>query len=254
MERHEPGGARYGMAIDVDRCTGCGDCMVACTVENNVSTPPIEAKEIKALTWMRVYRVDNGRSFPEGRIVYVPIPCQHCDHHTPCISVCPATAVDRDAMTGIVGQMPQRCIGCRYCMAACPYHARYYNWWDPVWPEGMVETMNPDISPRMRGVVEKCNFCIGRLHRAQEKAAHGGSREIEPADYVPACAEVCPTGAITFGDLSDKKSGVARLAASKNAFRLMESVGSEPKVYYLSRHKWVRRVGESRLARMKAGD
>ena len=100
--------------------------------------------------------------------------------------------MDVDPETGIVGQMPERCLGCRYCMTACPYHARYFNWWDPAWPAGMEKTLNPDVAPRMRGVVEKCNFCHGRLHAAKTKAAAAGKREIDPADYVPACVEACP--------------------------------------------------------------
>ena len=251
MEQQTAKRARYGMVIDLDRCTGCGACMVACAVENNVAVPPPGEGANRSLTWMRVYRADNGRRFPEQRTVCVPIPCQQCDD-APCIDVCPVTAVQLDERTGIVGQVPERCMGCRYCMAACPYHARYFNWFDPVWPEGMETTLNPDVSPRMRGVAEKCNFCHGRLARAQEQAAAEGRRELEPGQYVPACAEACPNGAITFGDLLDPDSEVARLARSPEAFRLLEALGTEPKVSYLSSRAWVRRIGESRLGMLSA--
>ena len=107
-------------------------------------------------------------------------------------------------------------------MAACPYHARYFNWWDPQWPAGMEKTLNPDVAPRMRGVVEKCNFCHGRWHAAKERAAAAGKREIEPADYVPACVEACPTGAIRFGDLNDPSSEPAQAAQDAHSFRLLE--------------------------------
>lgn len=236
--------SRYVMVIDLDRCTGCGACMVACAVENNVANAP--AGDARGLTWMKVYRTGNGRPFPEHRTVCVPIPCQHCDH-APCIHVCPVTAVDRDPETGIVGQVPERCMGCRYCMAACPYHARYFNWFDPVWPAGMEKTLNPDVTPRMRGVAEKCNFCHGRLNRAREKAAAEGGRALAPGEYRPACAEACPTGAITFGDANDERDPVSRLVHSPDAFRLLESLGTEPKVYYISREPWVRLLGRSRL-------
>ena len=123
-----------------------------------------------------------------------------------------------DPATGIVGQMPERCLGCRYCMAACPYHARYFNWWDPAWPAGMEKTLNPDVAPRMRGVVEKCNFCHGRWHRAKERAAAAGQNDIEPGDYVPACVEACPAGAIRFGDLNDRVQRSGRGAPRARQF------------------------------------
>ena len=166
---------RYGMTIDIDKCTGCGACMVACAVENNVPPAGAEATDRKGITWIRVYKVDNGEEYPGKRSAFVPVLCQQCGHDTPCAHVCPQQAVDVDPATGIVGQMPERCLGCRYCMAACPYHARYFNWWDPEWPAGMEKTLNPDVAPRMRGVVEKCNFCHGRLACCQ--GAGRGGRE-----------------------------------------------------------------------------
>ena len=139
-------------------------------------------------------------------------------------------------------------MGCRYCMAACPYHARYFNWFDPIWPEGLEDTLNPDVAPRMRGVAEKCNFCHGRLDRARELAAAEGRPTSEAVSYVPACAEACPHGAITFGDRLDEASERGRTGAtSPNAFRLLEALGTGPKVTYLSRDAWVRRIGLSRL-------
>jgi menaquinone reductase, iron-sulfur cluster-binding subunit len=239
--------ARYGMAIDLDRCTGCGSCMVACAVENNV--PPAEptANERTGITWMRVYEAKNGRPFPEGEKAYFPIPCQQCDHHTPCVSVCPQKAVEYDSSTGIVGQIPVRCLGCRYCMTACPYHARYFNWWDPVWPEGMEKSLNPDVSVRMRGVVEKCNFCHQRLQGARARAAAEGRVEIRTDEYQPACAEACPAQAIVFGDLNDAGSPVSRMSKAPESFRLLESLGTEPKVYYHSNRQWVRDLSERKI-------
>jgi molybdopterin-containing oxidoreductase family iron-sulfur binding subunit len=141
-------------------------------------------------------------------------------------------------------QMPQRCLGCRYCMTACPYHARYFNWWDPAWPQGMEKSLNPGVAVRMRGVVEKCNLCHARLHAAQEKAAAAGKREINPHDYVPACVEACPTRAITFGNLADEKDPASQAARSPEAFRLLARLGTEPKVYYRSTRPWVRALAE----------
>jgi Fe-S-cluster-containing dehydrogenase component len=239
--------ARYGMVIDLDRCTGCGACMVACAVENNVPPAAASANERTGTTWIRVYKVDNGKPFPENKSVYIPIPCQQCDHHTPCVSVCPQKAVEYDQSTGIVAQVPVRCLGCRYCMTACPYHARYFNWWDPVWPKGMEKTLNPDVSTRMRGVVEKCNFCHSRYHAAKDRAAAEGRKELRADEYLPACVEACPTRAITFGDLSDSQSDLSRLASSGKAFRLLEHLGTEPKVSYCSDQPWVRHIAERRI-------
>ena len=227
------------MVVDIDRCTGCGACVVACAVENNVPPARNETTPRTGLTWMRVSRVDDTRPFPETRSVFVPLMCQQCDH-PPCVSVCPQNAVEYDSETGIVAQIPARCLGCRYCMTACPYHARYFNWWDPAWPTGMEQTLNPDVSTRMRGVVEKCNFCHGRLQAARAKAAAAGQPSISPGDYQPACVEACPTQAITFGDLTDPKSAVSMAARSSDTFRLLEHMGTEPKVRYRSQTPWVR--------------
>ena len=103
--------------------------------------------------------------------------CQQCGEKTPCASVCPQNAVEVDPASGIVAQVPVRCLGCRYCMAACPYHARSFNWWDPDWPGRLAETLNPEVSTRTRGVVEKCTFCSHRLQAAQDAQAAAGRRD-----------------------------------------------------------------------------
>jgi molybdopterin-containing oxidoreductase family iron-sulfur binding subunit len=234
------------MVVDLDRCNGCGACMVACAVEHNVPPTKPGATERTGITWMRVFEMRNGEEYPNSRSAFIPMMCQQCGEHTPCVTVCPQQAVDVDPKTGIVGQMPQRCLGCRYCMAACPYHARYFNWSDPAWPGGMEQALNPAVAPRMRGVVEKCNFCHGRLQEAEAKAAAAGEREVNPADYVPACVEACPSEAIVFGDLNDGESEVARLAADRDSFRMLERLGTEPKVYYRSQRAWVREMAEKR--------
>lgn len=239
---------RYGMAIDVDRCVGCGTCMVACAAENNVPSTPVEAPAGKALHQLRVYRADEVEGAVGGPPAYFPVLCQHCGIDPPCVSVCPQNAVDVDPQTGIVSQVASRCLGCRYCMVACPYHARSFNWWDPEWPEGAEQTLNPDVSPRMRGVVEKCTMCHGRLHDAVSRAAHEGRRDLDEAEYQPACVEACPSEAMVFGDLDDPESRVAQLSQSAEAFRLLERLGTDPKTYYLSTRPWVRSLGQTLLS------
>ncbi|MEE9534438.1 MAG: 4Fe-4S dicluster domain-containing protein, partial [Acidimicrobiia bacterium] len=160
----------------------------------------------------------------------LPRPCMHCDK-PPCIRVCPVRATYKSE-DGIVGQIYSRCIGCRYCTTACPYTLRYFNWYRPEWPEPMAEGLNPDVSVRPKGVVEKCTFCHHRLIRARDQARFEG-RSLRPGEYVPACVEACPAGAMTFGDLDDPDSAVSRLAESRRAHRLLEDLGTEPKVIYL---------------------
>ena len=222
--------ARWGMVIDLDRCTACQACVTACQVENNVPPPTPEAAAIgRAIHWMDVIPYQEGE-YPHVRLRLLPRPCMQCDH-PPCIKVCPvgATTMGHD---GIVAQIYARCIGCRYCTTACPYTLRYFNWYEPSWPEDLGLALNPDVSVRPKGVVEKCTFCHHRLQKARDRARAEG-RELEAGEYVPACAEACPTRAITFGDLDDPSSEVAALARSTRVFRLLEDLGTEPKVFYL---------------------
>ena len=222
---------RWGMVIDLDKCTGCGACIAACKQENNVAyVPPEESEKGRTLSWLTMINEIEGE-FPNLRVRHIPMLCQHCDK-PPCIKVCPVRATYR-AENGIVGQIYPRCIGCRYCMAACPYTQKYFNWYAPQWGPGLREILNPDVSVRPKGVVEKCTFCHHRLIKAREKAKLEG-REMQEDEFIPACVETCPAEAMYFGDLDDPNSKVSQLALSPRAFRLMEDLGTEPKVIYLS--------------------
>ncbi len=235
--------ARYGMVIDLDRCDGCGACAVACATENNVPPAAVPANERTGINWLRVHRLEEPG---DARAAFLPLMCQQCGAPTPCASVCPQNAVERDPGSGIVAQVAVRCLGCRYCMAACPYHARSFNWWDPDWPGRLTETLNPEVSTRTRGVVEKCSFCSQRLQAAQDREAANGAAGEAP-DYTPACAEACPAQAIAFGRLDDPASEVARRAHGPSAFRLLERAGTDGAVYYTSERDWLRRRAEGRL-------
>lgn len=243
---------KWGMVIDIDKCTGCGACTVSCQIENNVAPVQDASDKLRALSWMVVYKLENGKKFPEHEIAYLPRPCMQCGNPS-CSTVCPVVATTKDEEGGIVSQIYPRCIGCRYCMAACPYHARYFNWLDPVWPEGMDKTLTPNTSVRPRGVVEKCTFCHHRWNEAKEKARIAGNDPTDlPEDaYIPACVEICPSGAMIFGDLLNPEHKVYRLSQSRYSFRLLERLGTDPQVYYYSRREWVRRQGDNYLQNEK---
>lgn len=222
--------ARWGMVIDLDRCTGCQACVIACKAENNIPFVGEEqAHAGRKISWMEII-TEVHQEGETTRMRFVPRPCLHCDN-APCVKVCPvhATYINPE---GLVAQVYHRCIGCRFCMAACPYTAKYFNWYKYDVPDEMKNQHNPDVSVRDKGVVEKCTFCHHRLLKARDKARFE-DREMTAADYVPACEESCPAGAIVFGDLDDADSQVARLARSSRASRLLEELGTEPKVYYL---------------------
>jgi Fe-S-cluster-containing dehydrogenase component len=224
---------RFGMAIDLDRCLRCQACVVACAAENNV--PPLGA-ERSALTrpihWMDMLIPDAGSAESELGRAPVPIPCMHCERPE-CVKVCPVGATYL-ADDGVVTQVWDRCIGCRYCMAVCPYGRRYFNWTAPAWPGGDPSSANPDVALRPAGVVEKCTLCQHRIRAVLERARI----DDEPVDDVaiqrlPACAATCPARAITFGDLADPNSTLSKLAKDARAVRLLARFGTGPKVFYL---------------------
>lgn len=223
--------SRWGMVIDLDRCTGCGTCMAACHQENNLAASgPEETERGRGFHWLRVLPETSGND-EQASVRYIPQPCFQCDD-PPCTRVCPVHATYLGD-EGIVGQVYSRCIGCRYCMAACPYNAKVFNWSTPEWSDFSKKRANPDVSLRPKGVVEKCTFCHHRILRAKE-TARAEEREIRDGEVTPACAESCPARAIQFGNLEDPASLVSQTIQSPRAFRLQEDLGTKPKVYYLS--------------------
>lgn len=227
--------SKWGMVIDLDKCTGCQACVTACKAENNIpfSTPQIEVQG-RIISWMMVLADIEG-TYPEVKERFLPRPCMNCEK-PPCVKVCPVGATYKNE-EGLVAQVYSRCIGCRYCTNNCPYTLKYFNYSRPHWPQGMTSSLNPDVSRRPVGVVEKCTFCHHRLQKAKEKA-RVEKRPLREDDYVPACVQTCPTGAIHFGDLDNPRSQVSVLSKSSRAFRLLEELGTDPKVYYLTEGEW----------------
>lgn len=251
--------ARWGMVIDLDRCTGCQACTVACRMENNVpAAGDRNAWKGRAIFWNKVVavrRTEGEAPHADGaqvrrRIRFLPLPCMHCDR-PPCTLVCPVRATTRSA-EGIVMQVPSRCIGCRLCQASCPYGRRYFNWQEVEFPGDLVQAVNPDVSIRTLGVVEKCTFCVHRLQKAREQA-RAEERPLREGDYQPACVEACPAKARTFGDLDNPEHAVARLARSPRAFRLLPELGTSPKVIYLSETAWTDDLGPALHAEVRHG-
>jgi MoCo/4Fe-4S cofactor protein with predicted Tat translocation signal len=231
--RHEHPGHRWGMAIDLAACTGCGACIVSCQAENNV--PVVgedEVRRFRDMAWMRVDRYYAGTpDAPE--VVHQPMLCLHCDE-APCEGVCPVYATVHSS-EGLNQQVYNRCVGTRYCANACPAKTRRFNWFanrhdDPI--ANMV--LNPDVVVRSRGVMEKCSLCTQRISAGKTEAARRGT-PLADGDIRTACEQSCPAAAIVFGDLNDPKSHVARLAADGRTYRVFDDLGLGEAVTYLAK-------------------
>lgn len=223
---------KWGMAVDLDRCTGCEACVTACRSENNIPTVgDDQAARGRAIHWIRVERYWEG-DFPDARLKFRPVMCQQCDA-APCEAVCP-TYASHHTETGLNAQVYNRCIGTRYCANACPYNARFFNFFNPMWEKPFHLQLNPDVSVREVGVMEKCTFCIQRINGTQIQAKAEG-RELKDGDIKPACVQACPSSALVFGDLHDPESAVSRLARSPRGSKLLEDEGTYPNVTYLPR-------------------
>ncbi len=223
---------RWSMAIDLDRCTGCQACVVACFAENNVPVMgPQAAAEGRYMGWIRVERYF-GSEPGELDVELMLMLCQHCAN-APCEPVCPVYATYHTA-EGLNAQVYNRCVGTRYCSNNCPYKVRTFNWRDPEFAPPLHMQLNPDVAVRSKGVMEKCTFCVQRIRRAEHRARREG-RALADGDIVPACAQACPARAIVFGDAKDPASRVSALRRDPRGFAALDELNTQPAITYLAR-------------------
>ena len=222
---------KWGLVIDLDRCSGCQACVTACSMENNIPfTGEDEVAYGRGMHWIRVQRYWKGE-YPEVKPDHNPAMCQQCGN-APCEPVCPVFASVHSEEEQINVQVYNRCIGTRYCANNCPYIARTFNWFDYEIPAPMNFYLNPDVTVRRRGVMEKCTFCVQRIKHGEDVASAEG-RALEDGEVMTACQQACPTDAIVFGDLSNPESRVSKLARSERGYHLLEELGTLPSVTYL---------------------
>ncbi|GAC1517234.1 MAG: hypothetical protein NVS1B4_16680 [Gemmatimonadaceae bacterium] len=253
---------RWAMTIDLARCTGCSACVTACYSENNIPTVGAQFQSQRALgtgvpsipggnilrgremNWIRLERYFEGGESdtfdPSFEARFVPMLCQHCGN-APCEPVCPVYATYH-APDGLNVQVYNRCVGTRYCSNNCPYKVRYFNWFgygEPdrpqyAFPEPLNWQLNPDVTVRQKGVMEKCSFCVQRIREAETRAKVEG-REVRADEFTVACAQTCPSRAITFGDAADSSWSVTRLIEDQRAYHVFEELNTYTAVVYLKK-------------------
>lgn len=234
---------RWGMAIDLAACTGCAACVVACYAENNI---PVVGKELcsqgREMSWLRIEKYIDSEAHgavgqgEEFTVNFLPMMCQHCNN-APCEPVCPVYATYHNE-EGLNAMVYNRCVGTRYCSNNCSYKVRRFNWVDIDVPEPLSWQINPDVTKRSMGVMEKCTFCVQRIVEAKDKAKDEG-RLVNDGEIQPACAQSCPTQAIVFGNLNDPEAKVRKLSDDNRAYKVLDHhINTQPAVSYLNDVKY----------------
>jgi len=221
---------RWIMVVDLDRCIGCGACVVACYAENNV--PSVGKEQVlrgREMSWLRIERYFEKE---EPWVRFFPMLCQHCDN-APCEPVCPMFA-PHHSVDGLNNQVYNRCIGTFFCSQNCPYKVRRFNWFTFPRIEPLNWQLNPDVTVRHKGVMEKCSFCIQRIVEGKNRARNEG-RKVRDGEVLPACVQTCPTDALVFGNLRDPESQVSRLIQDPRAYQALDHLNTKPGVIYLKK-------------------
>ena len=223
---------KWTMAVNLDACTGCNACVVACHAENNV---PVwgedESLRRRAMHWIHIERYWEGE-WPNVKAHYLPLFCQQCEN-APCEPVCPVYATLHSERENLNLQVYNRCVGTRYCQNNDPYKVRFFNFHDPQFDGLLREQLNPDVTVRSAGVMEKCTFCVQRIRRGEEKALVE-NRDLQDGEVTPACVQACPSSALLFGDLYNPDAQVTKIVDNdQRQFRLLDNLGTQPQVVYL---------------------
>ncbi len=232
---HSYNGYRWGMNVDLSKCTGCSACVMSCYSENNI--PAVGKKEIlvgREMSWLRIDRYYSGDD-TNPEVIFQPVMCQHCEN-APCENVCPVVATTHNH-EGLNEMTYNRCIGTRYCSNNCPYKVRRFNWlenWEGKLKDPEQYALNPDVTVRSRGVIEKCSFCIQRIAERRQ-VSKLENRQIEDGELLTACQQGCPADAIDFGNINDKKSKVSKKQNEERAYKTLLNINVKPSVTYMTK-------------------